>query len=148
MVAPLNAADGAERWLDEWSTSTAEMLARSQQLADRMGQVSVSAASQDGSVEVTVDAGGVVTGLRLGETVRKRPADELAQEILLVMRRAQAKLAGRMADITADTVGSESATGRAVVAGFERRYPAPADEDRPDPDSDASSASDWRRRGR
>jgi hypothetical protein len=144
----LNITGGAERWLDEWATSTADMLAKSQQLAERMGQVKVSAESEDGSVEVIVDAGGVVTGLHLSESVRKRLADELAGEILLVMRRAQAKLASRMADIATDTVGAESATGKAVEAGFEKRYPTVTQEDRPDDDGEESFASDWRRRVR
>jgi DNA-binding protein YbaB len=117
-------------------------------MSEEVAQVSVSAASQDGSVEVTVAGSGTVSDIRLGEAVRKRPAEEIAQEILRVMRRAQAKLAARVAEIAADTVGADSAAGRAVVASFERRYPAEAGEDYSGTESDPGSATDWRSRAR
>jgi hypothetical protein len=39
------------------------------------------------------------------------------------MRRAQARLAARVAEIAADTVGADSGTGRSAVASFAQRYP-------------------------
>ena len=109
-------ADNAERWVEDWSAAATARAAKAQALADQAAQVSVSAANPDGSVEVTVTASGAMTDLRLSEAIRKRPADEVAADILATMRRAQAKLAARMAEIAAETVGSDSATGRAVVA--------------------------------
>jgi hypothetical protein len=38
-------------------------------------------------------------------------------------------LSARVAEIAGDTVGADSAAGRAVVASFEKRYPAEADDD-------------------
>ncbi len=114
-------ADDAERWVEDWSAAATARAAKAQALADQAAQVSVSAANPDGSVEVTVAASGAMTDLRLGEAIRKRPVDEVAADILATMRRAQAKLAGRMAEIAAQTVGADSEAGRAVVAGFERR---------------------------
>ena len=145
MSNPLDAtADGAERWLADWSASASAQVAKAQQMSDQVSRVSLSASSPDGSVEVTVGPSGAVTNLRLGEAIRKRPADEIAQEILRVMRRAQAKLASRVAEIAADTVGADSAAGRAVVSSFEQRYPG-ADEDA---GGEYGSASDWRGRAR
>jgi DNA-binding protein YbaB len=115
-------------------------------MSDQVSRVNVTATNADGSVEVTVNGSGTVIDLRLGDLVRKRPAEDIAQEILRVMRRAQAKLAGRVAEIAADTVGADSATGQAVVATFERRYPTePADDN---VNSEHGSATDWRGRGR
>ena len=89
MSNPLDAtADGAERWLADWSASASAQVAKAQQMSDQVSRVSLSASSPDGSVEVTVGPSGAVTDLRLGEAIRKRPADEIAQEILRVMRRA------------------------------------------------------------
>ena len=86
-----------------------------------------------------------MTDLRLGEAIRKRPVDEVAADILATMRRAQAKLAGRMSEIAAQTVGADPEAGRAVVAGFERRFPLEVADDGRD---EHGSASDWQRRGR
>ena len=135
-------ADNAERWVEDWSASVTAQAAKAQALADQAARVSVTATSPDGSVEVTVASSGAVSDLRLGEAVRKLPADEIARQILGTMRRAQAQLAARMAEIAADTVGSDSATARAVVASYEQRFPVEAD----DRDEQGSS-SDWRRRG-
>jgi len=146
MGEPLSAAaDSAEQWLENWSASASDKLAKAQQMSERVSQATVSAQSPDGSVEVTVSGSGTVSDLRLGEAVRKRPAEEIAQEILRVMRRAQAMLAAKVADIAADTVGADSAAGRAVVASFETRFPTEAGDDA---DGDYGSATDWRSRGR
>ena len=152
MTSPMS-PDDAQRWLDDWESNASTKLALARQLAEQVAQVSLTAANQDGSVEVTVDSAGAMTGLRLSEATRKRPADELSQEILTVMRRAQAKLAARVGDIAATTVGADSESGRALVATFEQRYPVEIT-DEPDRDiglgrdSEFGSATDWRGRGR
>src|SRR5262245_21585728 len=56
MGTPLDAAaDGAEQWLANWSASASAQAAKAQQMSDQVSRTSVSAASQDGSVEVTVN---------------------------------------------------------------------------------------------
>jgi hypothetical protein len=51
-------------------------------------------------------------------------ADEIAAQVMAVMRRAQGSLAARVAEVADETVGADSETGRAVVEGFARRFPA------------------------
>jgi hypothetical protein len=58
--------------------------------------------------------------------------DDLADKILRTMRRAQAALADRVADIADRTVGHDSETARAVVASFERRFPVGSESDKRD----------------
>jgi len=143
MNVPLGAtSDSAEEWIRDWSASVADRAAKAQAMSEQVGQLSVSASSSDGSVEVTVAGSGAMTNLRLGESTRKWTADQTAAEILAVMRRAQAKLANRVAEIAADTVGAESETGRAVVSSFERRFPEPPSEDGENRDD----SGDWRGR--
>jgi hypothetical protein len=91
--------------------------------------LSVSASGHDGSIEVTVAGSGVMTDLKLDDRVRTWPADQIAAAVLAVMRRAQASLATRVAEIADETVGADSETGRAVVDGFARRFPAPPDDE-------------------
>jgi DNA-binding protein YbaB len=145
MNVPFGAAsDSAEEWIESWATSVTERAAKAQSMAEQVSQVSASATSSDGAVEVTVAGSGAMTGLRLGEQTRKWSADQTAAEILAVMRRAQAKLASKVAEIAADTVGADSEAGKAVVASFEKRFPEPPSDD---PDGDGhDSPSDWRGR--
>jgi hypothetical protein len=84
----------------------------------------------DGAVQVTVSASGVITDLRLDDRVRLWPAVRLAEQILAVMRRAQAELVGPVAAAAGATVGEYSEAGRAVIDGYATRFPVPPDEER------------------
>jgi hypothetical protein len=130
-----------EKWLDSWTGSATERAAQAQALADQVAELSASASTPDGAVEVTVNGAGLVTDLRLGELVRKWPSDEISAQILSVMRGAQATLASRVAEVAERTVGTDSGAGRAVIAAFEERFPVVEAE------ATQGSASDWRRRG-
>jgi DNA-binding protein YbaB len=130
MAMPFNAAgEDADAWVDSWAASVSARAQAAQELSERVSMLSVSASSRDGAVEVTVAGSGVMTDLKLDERVRSRTAAEIAAEVLAVMRRAQGSLAVRVAEIADETVGADSETGRAVVDGFARRFPAPADDD-------------------
>lgn len=91
--------------------------------------LSVSASGRDGAVRVTVAGSGMMTDLRMDDRVLRWPASEIAAQVMSVMRRAQASLASRVAEIADETVGADSETGRAVVDGFVRRFPEPPDEE-------------------
>jgi len=137
--------EAADEWIRNWTASVSEQAAQAQSMSDQVAQLSVSATSADGAIEVTVGGSGVMSDLRLDERTRKWPAAETAAEILAVMRQAQAMLAGRVAEIAAETVGPDSETARAVVSSFERRFPSPV----PDDDEDEhGTPNDWRGRGR
>lgn len=141
MTEPFGAdPSAAQEWVDNWSASLTDRAAKAQAMSDQVAQLSVSASSSDGAVEVTVAGSGIVTDLHLGELVRKWPAGQIAAAILTVMRQAQAKLAARVAEVAAQTIGADSDAGRAVVASFAQRFPAVVADD------DAGSASDWRGR--
>ncbi|MCW2900592.1 MAG: hypothetical protein JWO67_2857, partial [Streptosporangiaceae bacterium] len=57
------------------------------------------------------------------------PGEEIAAQVMAVMRRAQGSLAARVAEIAGETVGADSETGRAVVDGLARRFPVLPDDD-------------------
>jgi DNA-binding protein YbaB len=138
---PLGAtADGAEEWVRSWTASMSERAAAAQAMSDQVARLTVSAADEDGLVTVTVSGSGAVTGLRLDERVHRWTTDRLGDQILATMRRAQATLAGRVAEIAADTVGADSETGRAVVASFETRFPAEPPDDQRRPDAGGGSS--------
>jgi DNA-binding protein YbaB len=130
MAMPFSAAsEGADDWIDSWAASVSARAQAAQELSERVSMLSVSASGRDGAVEVTVAGSGVMTDLRLDDRVLRWSADEIAAQVMSVMRRAQGTLASRVAEITDQTVGADSETGRAVVDGFARRFPAPPEED-------------------
>ncbi|MET7966528.1 YbaB/EbfC family nucleoid-associated protein [Micromonospora sp. NPDC005305] len=102
--------------------------AQAQEMSRRVADLTATAAGADGAVRVTVAASGIVTELRLDDRVRSWPATRIAAEIMATTRRAQARLAGAVADVAARTVGAGSETARAVVASYTTRFPAPPEE--------------------
>lgn len=129
--------DSAEERVRSWSASVSERAARAQEMSRLVAKLTASAASGDGAVRVTVAASGVVTDLHLDEPVRSRPAMRIAAEIMATMRRAQARLADAVAGVAAQTVGADSETARAVVAGYTARFPRP-------PEGSDEYRSPWR----
>ena len=110
--------DAADRWVDDRQAGIEERAAQAKDLSGRLAQLTGSARSNDGLIEVTVGPSGAVTDLRLGEDIRRQPAARTARDILTAMRAAQAALAEQVSAAVAETVGAETEVGRAVVASF------------------------------
>lgn len=127
--------DRAEDWVRSWTAQVSARAEAAAALADRVAGLSASATGADGAIRVTVGSSSAVTGLELDDRVQRISGAELAAQIMAVMARAQAALAGRVGEVVADTVGADSETGRAVVDSFTHRFPPPdTDPDRTDGD--------------
>jgi len=113
--------EAAERMIDDWQAGIEARAARATELSARLSRLSARARSDDRLVTVTVGSSGDLVGLELDERVRQRPAAETARTILRTLRAAQARLTAAVADATAETVGADSATGRAVIASYTGR---------------------------
>jgi hypothetical protein len=116
--------DAAEEWLDAWVGQVNAQAARSVELSRRVAVLTGSAQGRDGAIRVTVGSAGQVQRLELDERVHELSGSRLAEEILSVIRRAQADLSGRVAEQVRDTVGADTETGRAVIHSFDTRFPA------------------------
>ena len=92
-------------------------------LADRIVGLASSATGADGVIRVTVGTSGTVSRLELDDRVRRFTGEQLSEEILRVMRRAQAGLAEQVAAAVNATVGADSDTGQAVLQSFTSRFP-------------------------
>ncbi|GAA2571950.1 hypothetical protein GCM10010435_53060 [Winogradskya consettensis] len=112
--------DAVEGRIDGWQAGFEQRAAQARELGARLAGLTVTAESDDGLVAVTVGQGGRLTGVRLEEGIRGRPAGETAREILAALEVAQAAFADRAASATAETIGADSATGQAVIASFFR----------------------------
>jgi hypothetical protein len=113
--------EAAERMIDDWQTGIEARAAQAKELSARLSRLSARVRSDDRLIAVTVGASGDLVGLELDERTRQRPAAETARVILKTLRAAQARLAEAVADATAETVGIDSATGRAVIASYTGR---------------------------
>jgi hypothetical protein len=114
--------DDAERLVDDWQAGITARAAAARELSERLAGLSASVRSEDDLVGVTVGPSGVVTELDLAEGIRRQSAEDTARSILATMRAAQAALTAAATEITAETVGADSATGQAVIASFEARW--------------------------
>lgn len=122
-----------EQFVASWAAGVSERAAQAQALSERVAAMSVTADGAYGAVEVTVASSGAMTDLRLDDRVLRWRADQIAAEVLAVMRRAQGRLAAQVAEAAAETVGADSETARAVVGSYERRFPEQPEEDLPGP---------------
>ncbi|RZU52265.1 YbaB/EbfC DNA-binding family protein [Krasilnikovia cinnamomea] len=116
--------DAAERWVDDWQAGFEQRAAQARELARRLADLTAQARSDDGLVEVTVGANGMLTGLDLHEDIRRQSAARTAQQILATLATAQQAMTRLATEATAETLGADSETGRAVIASFTGREPA------------------------
>lgn len=123
----LVAGDGGatDAALEKWVTDAEARAARYQHLAAVTDRVEVSVSSPDNLVAVTVNAGGIVTALRIADRAMDGPGAKLAAAILATMRRAQAGIAARMAEVMQATIGEDHTVVDAVLAEYQGKFPEP-----------------------
>jgi DNA-binding protein YbaB len=114
--------DAAERRIKDWQARIDKRAAHAAALSRRIAELTASARSKDGLIEVTVASSGVITHLRLDERIRNQSAAHTSQQILAVMDQAQASLIDRVTEATAETIGLDDPAGRAIVDGFAGRF--------------------------
>ena len=123
----MNDIDAAEEWLDSWVGQVNAQAQWSVELSRRVAALTGSAQGRDGAIRVMVGSAGQVERLELDDRVHELSGPQLAQDIMSVIRRAQAVLAGRVAEQVRETVGEDTETGRAVLHSFDSRFPAPSE---------------------
>jgi DNA-binding protein YbaB len=121
-------ADEALARIDEWERSLSRRAEQAQELARRTAELSATARSRDGLVEVAVDAEGRVKHIHLDERTREQSAETTARTLMSTLRAASASLLKQFEEVTAETVGAETETGQMLVAGLRKRLGAPSDE--------------------
>jgi hypothetical protein len=124
----MNDIDAAEEWLGSWVGQVNAQAQRSVELSRRVAALTGSAQGRDGAIRVTVGSAGQVEHLELDDRVHELSGPQLARDIMSVIRRAQAVLAGRVAEQVRETVGEDTETGRAVLHSFGSRFSASSEE--------------------
>lgn len=104
---------------------------RTLQLSAELEAAEVTVRSPDGEVTVRVDSAGGLADLRFHPESDRLSRDELARLVLTTSRRAQAKLAERVGELTASMYGAGSGTAAFVSEVYARRYPQPEEDAEP-----------------
>lgn len=112
----------AEDRIAELQQRAAKQLENAQRMQAELEKLSISATNTDKSVTVTVDASGIMTELELTNAAKTLSAADLAAEIIAMQRKAQNMLGKGASQVVKDTVGLETATGEAVMAGYRKRF--------------------------
>ncbi|KJK42684.1 hypothetical protein UK23_36120 [Lentzea aerocolonigenes] len=111
--------------VDQWVAQARAKAERYQEMRAQAGQLSVTESSKDGLVTVSIDSSGNVTDLRITDRVRELSGAEVAAEVLLTMRRAQAKLPEKLAEVMATTIGDDPGTAETIVGNYRAKFPEP-----------------------
>jgi len=101
---------------------------RTLQLRAELEAAEVTVRSPGGEMTVRVNSAGGLADLRFHPESDGLSRDDLARLVLTTSRRAQAKLAERVGELTASMYGAGSDTAAFVSAAYASKYPPP-DED-------------------
>ncbi len=91
--------DGAFEWLEQWQCDTEAALVAAQEAAQRLAELTATAGSARGEVEVTVGVAGELIELRLSDEVRGWRPDEIAGEVLRLVHEARRQMGEAVAEL-------------------------------------------------
>lgn len=114
--------------IDQWTAAARAKAERYQAMQARAGQVSATESSSDGLVTVTVDSAGNVTDLRITDRVRELSGSQVSSAVLHTLRRAQARLPEKLAEVMAETIGDDQQTVDTIVNNYRAKFPEPEPE--------------------
>lgn len=115
--------------LDKLSEQLQEKGQRYGQFQARLNEVTVSRASRDGRVRITVDSNGVPTEITLTDRAKGVDPAELTRAINSTLRSAQAELRAEVENLAGEIVGDDEPANN-ILAQYQARFPdiEPADE--------------------
>ncbi|MBM7773877.1 DNA-binding protein YbaB [Actinokineospora baliensis] len=117
--------DAARERMAAWKGRIDKLAADTQAMGARLREVQATAADPGGLAEVTVDSTGSLVGLRLTDRIHKTPPDAVAQAILATLRAARGQVAEQSREVIAETMGPDSAAGRAIAERVDQHLRAP-----------------------
>lgn len=118
MDNPLMDVEGARERLEAWKARAEQRAAETQAASEGLQRLRVSATDDNGIADVTIDSGGALVDIRLSSRIQRQAPEYTQTAVLGAYRNARRKLAEAAAEVVGGTVGAESATGRALLAGF------------------------------
>jgi DNA-binding protein YbaB len=121
--------DGARERLAAWKGRIDKLADDTLSMSRQLQGLRIVAKDPAGMAEVTIDSTGVMVNLKLTERISPASPDAVAAAIMATLADARKQLAERSREIVADTIGTETAAGRAIVESVSRQLGA--DEEKP-----------------
>jgi DNA-binding protein YbaB len=113
--------EDALRRLEDWKARAEALAQETAAASERLQELTATASDDNETVRITVDAEGLMVEIHLSSRVQKQSAHFTEASVMETYRKAQEQLKEAAAEVVAETVGADSAAGRALLAGFERR---------------------------
>ena len=123
MDNPLVDVEGARARLEAWKADAERRAADTQAASAGLQALKVSATDVNGMIEATIDHSGSLVHVRANDRITRQPAEYTARAMLQAYQNARRELAEAAAEVVRETVGADSATGRALLAGFKTDAP-------------------------
>jgi DNA-binding protein YbaB len=114
MTEPLLDPDSSREYLRDWKGRVDRAAAATQAMADRLGDLRISAVDGNGLVEVTIDSGGVLIDVRFTERIQRVAPDVVSRAVMTALGSARRKVAAVSKEIIDETLGPGSAAGRVI----------------------------------
>jgi hypothetical protein len=119
----------SERMLGQWRQSIEQKAERYQEMAARVQGLSISEASRDGSVRLTIGSNGILTNLEIAESARDKRMAEVSAEVMRTLQRAQSRIPELLQQAMAETIGTQDETANVLFDEAKRNFPAPPHEE-------------------
>ncbi|OLF10295.1 hypothetical protein BLA60_16975 [Actinophytocola xinjiangensis] len=117
--------------VDDWVRQTRERAEKFQAMAERVGEMSVTERSADGSVRVTVSSKGMLTDLAISEDAAGQRMAEVSASIMRTVRLAQSRIPELLRQAMTETVGTDDQAANHILDEAARTFPEPPE---PEPD--------------
>ncbi|GAB2987464.1 YbaB/EbfC family nucleoid-associated protein [Saccharothrix stipae] len=119
----------SERMLGQWQQSIQQKAERYQEMAARVQGLSISEASRDGSVRLTIGSNGILTNLEIAESARDKRMAEVSAEVMRTLQRAQSRIPELLQQAMAETIGTQDETANVLFDEAKRNFPTPPHEE-------------------
>lgn len=116
--------DGARERLAAWKDRIDKLADDTRSMSQQLQGLRIVAKDPAGIAEVTIDSSGAMTNLKLTDRMTGSRPETVAATIMATLADARKQLAERSKEIVADTIGTETAAGRAIVESVGRQLGA------------------------
>lgn len=126
--------DASERMVDNWTRQVQESAEKFQAMATRVEGMSVTERSADGRIELTVNAKGMLTGLRIAEEAAGGRMAEVSAQVMRTLQLAQSRIPELLQEAMAETIGLGDAAATRMFDEARKTFPEPPETEEPAPD--------------
>jgi DNA-binding protein YbaB len=113
--------DAAQAYLRGWKNRVDRMAADTRAMSERLGRLRVRGTDDNDLVEVTIDANGVLAGIRFTARIQRVAPEAVERAVMAALRSARLAAAHQAREIIAETMGPDSVAAQTIAARIERQ---------------------------